>query len=81
MVPKVSNLETSAWKQRSIERSTSGTNFKSNVSNAICLINVIRSQSCDTISFVKLVIKIVNKSSLEFPIGNLKVLPGILIAA
>ena len=54
MVSKVSNLETSAWQQRSIRRSDSEIDFKSHWSNAICLVTVECRKSCDTISFVKL---------------------------
>ena len=51
---KVSNLETSAWQQRSISRSNLGFDSESCRSNAIWLVTVERSKSCDTISFVKL---------------------------
>ena len=54
MGSKVSNLETSAWQQRAIARSNIETDFNSRRSNAIWLVTVERSKSCDTISFVKL---------------------------
>ena len=55
--PKVSNLKTSAWQRRSIARSNSGVECKPCWSKAIFLVTVEHSKSCDTISFVKLILQ------------------------
>ena len=55
MASRVSNLETSAWQQRSIVCSNLRNIFESRGSNAIWLATAERSMSCDTSSFVKLI--------------------------
>ena len=52
----VSNLDTSAQRQRSIVRSNSGVKCKILWSNAIWLVTVECDKSCDSISLVKLII-------------------------
>ena len=48
-------LETSSWQQRPILCSDLGNIFEYRRSNAIWLVTVKGSKSCDTISFVKLI--------------------------
>ena len=54
MASRVSNLETSAWQQRSIVRSNLGNIVGSHRSNAIWLVTTEGSKPCDTVSFVKM---------------------------